>query len=137
MFESFNSIVAHVAEVEVASDGSLKVHKIASAIDCGMAVNPDGVKAQIEGGIVFGLTAALHGEITIDKGAVMQANFPDYEMVPSGRVPGDRSPYRGKRRGFGRRGRAGRSASCAGHHQRDLRRHRHSHPANCRYRSSF
>jgi isoquinoline 1-oxidoreductase beta subunit len=46
-----------------------------------MAVNPDGLKAQIEGAIVYGLTAALNGEITIDKGAVVQANFPDYEMV--------------------------------------------------------
>ena len=52
-----------------------------------MAVNPDGLKAQIEGGIVFGLTAALHGEITIDKGAVMQANFPDYEMVRLAECP--------------------------------------------------
>jgi isoquinoline 1-oxidoreductase beta subunit len=87
MFESFNSIVAHVAQIEVAPDGSLKVHKITSAIDCGMAVNPDGVKAQIEGGIVFGLTAALHGQITIDKGAVVQANFPDYDMVRLAECP--------------------------------------------------
>jgi isoquinoline 1-oxidoreductase beta subunit len=87
MFESFNSIVAHVAEIEVATDGSLKVHRIVSAIDCGMAVNPDGVKAQVEGGIVFGLSAALHGEITIDKGAVVQANFPDYDMVRLAECP--------------------------------------------------
>jgi isoquinoline 1-oxidoreductase beta subunit len=59
-----------------------KVDRVVSAIDCGgLAVNPDGLRAQIEGGIVFGLSAALHGAITLDKGAVMQANFPDYEMV--------------------------------------------------------
>jgi isoquinoline 1-oxidoreductase beta subunit len=87
LFESFESIVAHVAEVEVGPDGALKVHRIVSAIDCGMAVNPDGLKAQIEGGIIFGLSAALHGAITIDKGAVTQANFPDYEMVRLAETP--------------------------------------------------
>ena len=81
MVECFDSIVAHVAEIEVAPDGSLKVDRVVSAIDCGMAVNPDGLRAQIEGGIAFGLTSALHGAITIDKGAVVQANFPDYEML--------------------------------------------------------
>jgi isoquinoline 1-oxidoreductase beta subunit len=81
MVESFGSIVAHVAEVEVTKDGQAKVHRITSAIDCGMAVNPDGVKAQIESGILYGLTAALFDEITIDKGAVVQQSFPDYEMV--------------------------------------------------------
>jgi isoquinoline 1-oxidoreductase beta subunit len=87
MFESFDSIVAHVAQIEVSPDGALKVHRIVSAIDCGMGVNPDGVKAQIEGGIVFGLSAALHGQITIDKGAVVQGNFPDYEMVRLAECP--------------------------------------------------
>ena len=87
LFESFESIVAHVAEVEVSPAGALKVHRIISAIDCGMAVNPDGLKAQIEGGIIFGLTAALHGEITIDKGAVVQANFRDYDMVRLAECP--------------------------------------------------
>ena len=87
LFESFESIVAHVAEVEVSPEGVLKVRRVVAAIDCGMAVNPDGLKAQIEGGIVFGLSAALHGAITIDKGAVMQANFPDYEMVRMAECP--------------------------------------------------
>jgi isoquinoline 1-oxidoreductase beta subunit len=81
MFESFGTVVAHVADITVGSDGTLKVDRIVSAVDAGMAVNPDGLKAQIEGAIVYGLTAALNGEITIDKGAVVQANFPDYEMV--------------------------------------------------------
>jgi isoquinoline 1-oxidoreductase beta subunit len=81
VFESFGTVVAHVADVTIGSDGSLKVDRIVSAVDAGMAVNPDGLKAQIEGAIIYGLTAALNGEITIDKGAVVQANFPDYEML--------------------------------------------------------
>jgi isoquinoline 1-oxidoreductase beta subunit len=81
MFESFETIVAHVVEIEVAPDGTLKVDRVVSAVDCGSAVNPDGLKAQIEGGIVYGLSAALFGEITIDKGAVVQQSFPDYDVV--------------------------------------------------------
>jgi isoquinoline 1-oxidoreductase beta subunit len=81
MFESFGTVVAHVADVTVASDGALKVDRIVSAVDAGMSVNPDGLTAQIEGAIIYGLTAALNGEITIEKGGVAQANFPDYEMI--------------------------------------------------------
>jgi isoquinoline 1-oxidoreductase beta subunit len=81
MVECFQTIVAHVAEVTVSQDGAVKVDRVVSAVDCGSAVNPDGLKAQIEGAIVYGLTAALNGAITIEKGAVAQANFPDYEMV--------------------------------------------------------
>jgi isoquinoline 1-oxidoreductase beta subunit len=81
MVESFETIVAHVVEIEISPDGALKVDRVVSAVDCGMAVNPDGLKAQIESGIIYGLTAALNGEITIDKGAVVQQSFPDYEMV--------------------------------------------------------
>jgi isoquinoline 1-oxidoreductase beta subunit len=81
VFESFGTVVAHVADVTIGSGGSLKVDRIVSAVDAGMAVNPDGLKAQIEGAIVYGLTAVLNGEITIDRGAVVQANFSDYEML--------------------------------------------------------
>jgi isoquinoline 1-oxidoreductase beta subunit len=87
MFESFETIVAHVVEIEVASDGTLKVDRVVSAVDCGSAVNPDGLKAQIEGGIIYGLSAALFGEITIDKGAVMQQSFPDYDVVRLAQCP--------------------------------------------------
>jgi len=87
MVECFGTIVAHVAEVEVPDDGVLKVHRITSAADCGMAVNPDGFRAQIEGGIIFGLSAALYGEITIDHGAVVQQNFPDYQVVHLAECP--------------------------------------------------
>jgi isoquinoline 1-oxidoreductase subunit beta len=87
MVECFGTIVAHVAEVEVRNDGAAKVHRVTTAADCGMAVNPDGFKAQMEGAIVFALSAALYGEITIDRGAVVQQNFPDYDMVRLAECP--------------------------------------------------
>jgi len=79
--ESFHSIVAQVAEVEVSTDGMLRVKRVVCAIDCGKAVHPGIVAAQMESGIVFGLTAALHGEITLKNGRVEQQNFPSYEML--------------------------------------------------------
>ena len=79
--ESFGSICAEVAEVSIGEDGQPKVHKVTAAIDCGWAVNPDTVEQQIESGIIYGLTAALYGEISIENGRVAQNNFPDYEMV--------------------------------------------------------
>lgn len=79
--ESFGSIVAEVAEVSLDADNRPIVHKVTCAIDCGWAVNPDTVEAQVESGIIYGLTAALYGEITIENGRVAQNNFPDYEMV--------------------------------------------------------
>ncbi|MBG9374631.1 xanthine dehydrogenase family protein molybdopterin-binding subunit [Panacibacter sp. DH6] len=78
--ESFGSYVAQAVEISV-NNGQLKVHKVTCAIDCGIAVNPEGVKAQMESGIVFGLTAALYGEISLEKGRVKQRNFHDYKMV--------------------------------------------------------
>ena len=78
---SFDSYVAQVAEVSVAKDGTVRVHRIVAAVDCGRTVNPDTVKAQLEGGIIFGLTAALKTEITLDKGRVQQRNFHDYPMI--------------------------------------------------------
>jgi isoquinoline 1-oxidoreductase subunit beta len=86
MVECFGTIAAHVAEVEIA-EGALKVHRITSAVDCGLVVNPDGFKAQIEGAIVFGLSAALNGEITIADGAVENKNFPDYPLVRLANCP--------------------------------------------------
>ena len=85
--ECFGTIVAHVAEVEIADGGAIKVHRFTTAADCGMAVNPDGFKAQMEGAVIFGLSAALYGEITIDRGAVVQQNFPDYDMVRLAECP--------------------------------------------------
>jgi isoquinoline 1-oxidoreductase beta subunit len=85
--ESFGSICAEVAEVSIGDNGQPIVHKVTAAIDCGWAVNPDTVEAQVESGIIFGLTAALYGEITISNGRVVQNNFPDYEMVRMADVP--------------------------------------------------
>jgi isoquinoline 1-oxidoreductase subunit beta len=84
---SFGSIVAETAEVEVASDGRLKIKRIVAAVDCGTVINPDVVEAQIQGGVVFGLTAALFGKITVEKGRVREANFPDYEMLRLAQMP--------------------------------------------------
>ncbi len=81
LVESFGSIVCEVAEVEAFSDGGFKVHRVVAAVDCGDVVNPDSGAAQIEGGIVFGLSAALYGEISIDKGAVVQGNFGDHPVA--------------------------------------------------------
>lgn len=85
--ESFGSIVAEVAEVSLDDDRQPVVHKVTCAIDCGWAVNPDTVEAQVESGIVYGLTAAMYGEITIENGRVAQNNFPDYEMLRMAQMP--------------------------------------------------
>jgi isoquinoline 1-oxidoreductase beta subunit len=78
---SFDSYVAQVVEASVEKGGAVKVHRVVCAVDCGTVVNPDTVKAQMEGGIVFGLTAALKTEITLKDGRVQQSNFHDYPMV--------------------------------------------------------
>ena len=87
IFECFGTIVVHVAEVEVTDAGAVKVHRFTSAADCGMAVNPDGFRAQVESAVIFGLSAALYGEITIEHGAVEQQNFTDYEVVRLAETP--------------------------------------------------
>ncbi len=78
---------AQVAEVSVEDDGTVKVHRVVSAVDCGIAVNPDGVRAMIEGAINFALTAVLSGEITIKDGAVEQSNFHDYQVLRINQAP--------------------------------------------------
>src|SRR6267378_594278 len=78
---SFDSYVAQVVEASVAKDGGVQVHRVVCAVDCGTVINPDTVKAQMEGGIVFGLTAALKTEITLKAGKVEQSNFHDYQML--------------------------------------------------------
>ena len=81
MSQPYGSYVAEVVEVSVANDGSVKVHRVVCAIDCGLHINPDTITAQMEGGIVYGLTAALYGNISIAGGAVEQGNFNDYQML--------------------------------------------------------
>ncbi len=85
--ESFGSFVAQVAEVSVNFSGQVRVHKVVCAIDCGRIVNPDTIKAQMESGIVFGLSAVLHGEITFKNGRVDQSNFHDYPLLRMDEMP--------------------------------------------------
>jgi len=84
---AFGSFVAQVAEVQVAKDGEVRVKRVVCAVDCGVVVNPDTVKAQMEGGIMFGLTAALFSEITLKDGRVEQSNFHDYRMLRINEAP--------------------------------------------------
>ncbi len=81
LIKSFGSIVGEVAELRQIGEKEFKLDKVYCAVDCGNYVNPDIIEAQIQGGVVFGLTAALYGEITWANGAVQQMNFPQYEMV--------------------------------------------------------
>jgi len=83
----FDSIVAQIAEVSVTATGQIKVHRVVCAIDCGLVVHPDSVRAQMEGGIAFGLSAALYGEITFQRGRVQQNNFNDYPVLRIDAMP--------------------------------------------------
>jgi isoquinoline 1-oxidoreductase subunit beta len=85
--ESFNSFVAQVVEVTVNADKTFKVDRVVCAVDCGVAVTPDVVRAQMEGGIGFALSAALHGKITLKDGLVEQSNFTDYPMLRINEMP--------------------------------------------------
>ena len=84
---SFGSYVAEVAEVSVGKDGKVKVHRVVGAVDCGMTVNPEIVKRQIESAIVYGLSAALYGKITFKDGRVEQSNFHDYPVLRIDEMP--------------------------------------------------
>lgn len=83
---SFRSTVGLVIDISE-TDGLVKIDKVTCVVDCGRVVNPDTVVAQMEGGIIYGLTAAMFGEITIDKGRVAQSNFPDYPMMQLHQTP--------------------------------------------------
>ena len=84
---SFASFIATIAEVEVDHNGEVRVRRITSAVDTGIAVNPDTIVAQLQGGLIFGVTAALYGEITIKNGRVQQGNFNDYRMLRIDQAP--------------------------------------------------
>jgi isoquinoline 1-oxidoreductase beta subunit len=86
LHSSFGSIVAQIAEVTV-DDGKIRVDRVVAAVDCGTVISPDIVEAQIQGAIVYGMTAALYGKITIEGGRVVQANFPDYDMLRLQQAP--------------------------------------------------
>jgi isoquinoline 1-oxidoreductase subunit beta len=83
----FGSYLAQVAEVEVAKEGTVRVRRVVCAIDCGTVVNPDTVQAQLQSGIMFGVTAALYGEITLKNGRVEQSNFDNYQILRMNEAP--------------------------------------------------
>src|SRR5260221_8403033 len=87
MDQLFGSFFAHVVEASGSRGGKVRGHRIVGGVDCGPIVNPDTIRAQIEGGAVFGLTAALYGEITFEKGRVKQRNFHDYPMLRMNEMP--------------------------------------------------
>jgi isoquinoline 1-oxidoreductase beta subunit len=84
---SFGSFIATVVEAEVDDSGEVHLRRVTAAVDTGIAVNPDTIVAQLQGGLIFGLTAALYGEVTISKGRVRQSNFNDYRMLRIDQVP--------------------------------------------------
>jgi isoquinoline 1-oxidoreductase beta subunit len=85
--ESFNSFVAQVVEVSAGEDGLPKVERVVCAVDCGIAVNPDIIRAQMEGGIGYGLSAALYGAVDLEAGAIKQGNFDDYRVLRINEMP--------------------------------------------------
>jgi isoquinoline 1-oxidoreductase beta subunit len=84
---AFGSFIATVVELQVDDAGEVHLRRIVAAVDTGIIVNPDTVVAQLQGGIVFGLTAALYGRIDIDRGRIQQSNFNDYRMLRINQVP--------------------------------------------------
>lgn len=84
---AFGSFIATVVEAEVDAVGEVRLRRVTSAVDTGIAVNPDTIVAQLQGGLIFGLTAALYGEVTVKNGRVQQANFNDYRMLRIDQVP--------------------------------------------------
>jgi isoquinoline 1-oxidoreductase beta subunit len=85
--EAFHSFVAQVAEISLSKSGRPKVHRVVCAVDCGVAVNPDQVRAQMEGGIGFGLGAILKSQITLDKGRIVEGNFDGYDVLRIDEMP--------------------------------------------------
>lgn len=84
---SFGTVVAQAAEVSLAPDGMPRVERVVCAVDCGVAINPDNIRAQIEGGLGYGLGAALHNELTLDQGRVVESNFHDYRPLRIHEMP--------------------------------------------------
>jgi isoquinoline 1-oxidoreductase beta subunit len=79
--------MAQVAEVEVSKDGGVRVRRVVCALDCGSVVNPDTVRAQVQGAVIFGISAALYGEITLKDGRVEQTNFNTYQVLRMSEAP--------------------------------------------------
>ena len=128
----FGSFIAQVVQVTVDKDGAVNPTHVWCVVDCGIQVNPDTIRAQMESGIVFGLSAALYGEITIKDGRVEQTQLRRLPRAAHQRGAADRRASREERRGARRYRRAGNLVRDAGADQRDLRRQRQAHPqASC------
>src|SRR5262249_44734002 len=84
---AFATYMAQIAEVEVAQDGAVRVRRVVCAVDCGNVVNPDTVRAQVQSAVIFGITAALYGEIGIKNGRVEQSNFDTYRILRMNEAP--------------------------------------------------
>jgi isoquinoline 1-oxidoreductase beta subunit len=119
----FGTYMAQVAEVEVSKDGAVRVRRVVCAVDCGSVVNPDTVRAQVQGAVIFGISAVLFGEITLQNGRVEQSNFHTYQVLRMNETPVIEvhivKEHRISRRDG--RGRNVRDRPCG--HERDLRRH--------------
>jgi isoquinoline 1-oxidoreductase beta subunit len=87
VLDDFGSYVAQIAEVTVERSGRVRVDRVVCVVDCGFAVNPDIVKAQLEGGIIYGLSAALYGKVTVANGRIQQSNFDDCPVVRMNDAP--------------------------------------------------
>jgi isoquinoline 1-oxidoreductase beta subunit len=86
-FMGYGSYSAAVAEASVDKDGKVNVHRLVLALNCGHAVNPDQIAAQVEGSVAYGLSAAMYGEITVDKGRVLEKNFDTYPVLRLAEMP--------------------------------------------------
>jgi isoquinoline 1-oxidoreductase beta subunit len=130
--ESFKSFVAQVAEVSM-QDGKVKVERVVCAVDCGIAVNPDVIRAQMEGGIGFALGALYYGEIELRNGRAAQRNFDTYRSLRIHEMPKDRGAHRRQRGRAHRRRRARRAAARAGGRQRHRPARRAAGCVGCRW----
>ncbi len=83
----FGTYIAQVAEIEVGKDGAVRVRRVVCAVDCGSVVNPDTIQAQIEGAVIFGISAALYGQVTVKGGRIEQSNFHDYKVLRMSDAP--------------------------------------------------
>ena len=128
----FGSYVAACAEVSVSQEGRLKIHRICAATDPGHAVNPAQIERQVAGSFVYGLSALLYGECTVEGGAIEQTNFDTYNVMRIDEMPQGRGRHHAVGRLLGRRRRADHRRRGAGGAQRDLRGDRQAHPHRSR-----
>jgi isoquinoline 1-oxidoreductase beta subunit len=84
---AFGTYMAQVADVSVAKDGTVRVDRVVCALDCGQTINPDTIRAQIEGGVIFGISGALFSEVTLQNGRIQQHNFDNYRVLRINEAP--------------------------------------------------